>query len=832
MSANDFFDQLPYEPDEFQRLAAEAIESGESVVVTAPTGAGKTLVAEVAVHLATSRGGRAFYTTPIKALSNQKFREFGAVYGEANVGLLTGDNSINGDAPIVVMTTEVLRNMIYSGSRALADLTCVILDEVHYLADRFRGSVWEEVIIHAPPVVQLVCLSATVANPEEFTEWIQARRGPTRLVIETHRPVPLEPIFMVTDLWSKPKQLLFPMFKQKGSQQKPNEEVRRMLASKTGKRRRFATPRRPEVVERLRDESMLPAIHFIFSRAGCESAARLVAGAGLRLTDRDERETIRRIATDKTRHLADADLAVLEFGSWLADLEAGVAAHHAGLVPAFKEVVEELFGLGLIKVVFATETLALGINMPARTVVLDSLSKFNGESHELLGPSDYTQLTGRAGRRGIDTVGYGVTLYSRFTRFERMTEIASAGSTKLESSFRPTYNMAVNLVANYHQELAEELLRASFAEFQLAKRAEATRHRRKELTTELDEARDEARCELGDVESYVALLEGSAAQGGLLEDVAPGDVVSVKRGGKQGRYLMLQRRPQADAPIVMLSTAGKVRQFKVEELTGAVRQGRIEVPGAYRPSDRKFQQKLVQRLRSFRSSGEQTLAGMVDHPVATCPDAAEHVRRFRRSAKLERKLRNAIGDPSGLVDQFRRLLRLLESKGYVRGWELLDPGNQLRRIYSETDLLVTETLRKGLLVGLRPPELAALVSGFVYEARTEATAPPLPRSLIDLSSQIDDLWAQLAEEEVAAGLEISRRPDFGFAELAYHWCQAIDLDEILAETPMAAGDFVRVARQLLDLLRQIRDADPAIADSTSDAMKLVDRGVVAAGGHL
>lgn len=828
MSATDFFADLPYEPDDFQKVAADVIENGDSIVVSAPTGAGKTLVAEVALHLAVERGGRAFYTTPIKALSNQKYREFSAMYGDDNVGLLTGDNSINPNAQVVVMTTEVLRNMIYAESPLLSDVVCAVLDEVHYLADRFRGSVWEEVIIHAPQSMQLVCLSATVANADEFTAWIATRRGETRLVTETHRPVPLEPMFMVTDLWSKPKDLLFPMFTTKNGREVRNSQVQSLLAAKTGKRRRFATPRRPEVIELLARKGMLPVIYFVFSRAGCESSARNVAGARLRLTTSQERQEIRRVATEKTRHIADRDLDVLNFGYWLADLEEGVAAHHAGMIPAFKETVEELFGAGLLKVVFATETLALGINMPARSVVIDSLSKYNGESHELLGPNDYTQLTGRAGRRGIDTVGYGITLYSRFLRFDRMTDIAAAGATELRSSFRPTYNMTVNLIANYTKERAEELLEASFAAFQ--EDALAVDRSREVVDAQLEIRRLEksAACERGDIGEYAELLSGGG--GSLVEELRPGHVVELKAGASPGRYMLLQHRRSGE--LSMLSTSGKVRTFAAHQLSGGTRLGRMDTPGAFRPNDKKFQQKVVQRLRKFQASELVTLAGGLSHPVAQCPDLSDHLVAHKRMRKLMLRVHRMTKDSGGLVRTFRSVLSVLEKRNYVKGWSLEPGGERLRRVYSELDLLISEILEDQCLIGLSGPDLAAVVSSFVYESRNDSEAAPVPRSLEPVFQRIDDMWAELAADEVMGELSVTRRPDPALAELTYHWCQGIDLDELASETAMAVGDFVRVARQMLDVLRQLRDADDRMAEAASDAMRRLNRGVVAAGGQL
>jgi ATP-dependent RNA helicase HelY len=390
-----------FELDRFQKEAIAAIDRGESVLVAAPTGSGKTVIAEHAVARAVASGGKAFYTTPIKALSNQKFHDLVARHGREAVGLLTGDNAINGDAAIVVMTTEVLRNMIYGRSGALNGLRCVVLDEVHYLQDAYRGPVWEEVMIHLPPDVRLVCLSATVSNASELAEWIGTVRGPTATIVETERPVELANLYLVGDK-SAEQPLLLPTL----VDGKPNREGDRFDAEDRGGagrppgrgRRRWFTPRRVEVVDVLSERDLLPVIYFIFSRAACDDAVKACLDAGLRLTDADERVSIRQIVEEHVTALTDRDLDVLRYDTWLAGLEAGIASHHAGMVPPFKEAVEACFAAGLVRVVFATETLALGINMPARTVVIEKLTKFTGERHEFLSPGQYTQITGRAGR--------------------------------------------------------------------------------------------------------------------------------------------------------------------------------------------------------------------------------------------------------------------------------------------------------------------------------------------------------------------------------------------------------------------------------------------------
>ncbi|MGE3689699.1 MAG: DEAD/DEAH box helicase, partial [Acidimicrobiia bacterium] len=497
--------------DAFQIEAMDALDSGASVLVAAPTGSGKTVVAEYAIAAALADGKRAFYTAPIKALSNQKFQDLGRIHGTAAVGLLTGDNAINGDAPVVVMTTEVLRNMIYARSRALDDLAFVVLDEVHFIQDTYRGPVWEEVIVHLPPEVRLVCLSATVSNADELAAWITTVRGETIAVIENKRPVRLENLYLVGDRTAERLHLLPTLVGNR-----PNNEASRLDheamrewkggQSRSRARRKLYTPARLEVVERLNQEAMLPAIYFIFSRNACSEAARSCLTAGVKLTSVEERVRIREIVEGRLGEMEDNDLAVLGYATFLAQLEAGFAAHHAGMVPPFKEVVEACFTEGLVKVVFATETLAVGINMPARTVVIEKLSKFTGEHHAFLTPGEYTQLTGRAGRRGIDDLGHAVVLWSPFVPFDQVAALAASRSFHLNSAFRPTYNMAANLVRSYSSEQAHHLLNLSFAQYQADREVVRLETRLERRQAQLEELRAAAESPYGDIDEYRATL--------------------------------------------------------------------------------------------------------------------------------------------------------------------------------------------------------------------------------------------------------------------------------------------------------------------------------------
>ncbi len=551
--------------DRFQTLALDAIDDGKGVLVAAPTGSGKTLVAEYAIVKARADGGKVFYTTPLKALSNQKYGDLVREHGNASVGLLTGDNAVNGDAPIVVMTTEVLRNMIYAASPALDGLRYVVLDEVHYLQNPYRGAVWEEVIIHLRPEVDLVCLSATVSNAEEVAAWIETVRGSTAAIIEEHRPVTLEHRYLVGERGTDDLHLLPTFVGAPDGELRPNPEAARLDANNArdpgwrGRpRSRMRTPSRVETAETLGAEGMLPAICVVFSRKGCDQAVQQCLAAGLRLTEPGERAQIRAIAEAKTSSLADADLEVLRYGEWLAGMEAGFAANHAGMVPPMKEAVEEAFAAGLVKMVFATETLSLGINMPARSVVIEKLSKFTGERHEFLTPGEYTQLTGRAGRRGIDERGYAIVCWSPFVPFDQVASLASRRSGALRSSFRPNYNMAANLVRRYTQFEAHHLLNLSFAQFH-ADRDVVTMERQLERTRD-DVARQRAlhADDLDAVQEFRALaaeVDGLRRNRGetrriteAMEALRPGDVVVVRRKGGRVAVLSHEHRRGGGQP--------------------------------------------------------------------------------------------------------------------------------------------------------------------------------------------------------------------------------------------------------------------------------------------
>ncbi|MEU1127959.1 DEAD/DEAH box helicase, partial [Streptomyces sp. NPDC005899] len=565
--------------DPFQIEACKALEAGKGVLVAAPTGSGKTIVGEFAVHLALLQGRKCFYTTPIKALSNQKFTDLARRYGADKVGLLTGDNSVNADAPVVVMTTEVLRNMLYAGSQALTGLGYVVMDEVHYLSDRFRGAVWEEVIIHLPESVTLVSLSATVSNAEEFGDWLDTVRGDTEVIVSEHRPVPLWQHVMagrrMYDLFEEESDhggrgtgrrevspdlvRLARMENQRGYEPRDRRRgkmVREADRERERRRRsRIWTPSRPEVIDRLDAEGLLPAITFIFSRAGCQAAVQQCLQAGLRLNDEEKRRLVREIVEERTASIPGEDLHVLGYYEWLEGLERGIAAHHAGMLPTFKEVVEELFVRGLVKAVFATETLALGINMPARSVVLEKLVKWNGEQHADITPGEYTQLTGRAGRRGIDVEGHAVVLWQRGMDPGALAGLAGTRTYPLRSSFRPSYNMAVNLVQQFGRHRSRELLETSFAQFQADRSVVGISRQVQRNEEGLAGYREGMTCHLGDFEEYARLrrdlkvretelakqgaAQRRAAAASSLEKLKPGDVIHVPTGKFAGLALVL-----------------------------------------------------------------------------------------------------------------------------------------------------------------------------------------------------------------------------------------------------------------------------------------------------
>jgi len=614
--------------DDFQVAACRALGAGRGVLVAAPTGSGKTVVGEFAVHLALAQGRKCFYTTPIKALSNQKYTDLVRRYDNRTVGLLTGDNSINGDAPVVVMTTEVLRNMLYTGSSALAGLGYVVLDEVHYLADSARGAVWEEVIIHLPESVRVVALSATVSNAEEFGEWLDQVRGGTAVIVDEQRPVPLWQHVLVGNR-------LYDLFTD-DDHTRVNPELLRVAQRDTwierkapgrpargGQRpRRLPLAYRPDVISRLDAAGLLPAITFIFSRAGCDAAVRQCLNAGLRLTTPEEAEVIQQAAQRRTADIPAEDLTVLGYGEWLEGLRRGIAAHHAGMLPAFKEVVEELFAAGLVRAVFATETLALGINMPARTVVIEKLDKWNGETHANLTAGEYTQLTGRAGRRGIDVEGHAVVLWQPGMDPGAVGGLASTRTYPLNSSFRPSYNMAVNLTGWAGRARAAALLESSFAQFQadrsvvgLARQIHENRQALAELATAMS-------CEKGDFAEYAEIRKAlSEREGDLsraraasrraeaarsLSLLRPGDIIRVPGGKRAGLAVVLQPglhpagngRPAGPGPLV-LTQGRQVKRLAMADFPVPPEViDKIRIPGSFSPRSPQHRKDLAATMRN------------------------------------------------------------------------------------------------------------------------------------------------------------------------------------------------------------------------------------------
>jgi ATP-dependent RNA helicase HelY len=874
-----FATQYPFPLDGFQLRAVEALHAGGSVLVAAPTGSGKTVVAEFAIERALNLGGKTLYTTPLKALSNQKFGDLVAKHGAARVGLLTGDNTINGEAPVVVMTTEVLRNMLYERSRTLDRLVSVVMDEVHYLQDPYRGAVWEEVLIHLPRSVSVVCLSATISNAEEFGEWIGTLRGETLVVIEEKRPVPLEHHYLVGHrlhpMHVKQDGVLLPnpyVVSLDQNELRTKSYVRRSSGRVQHERisrpreghRRVYVPKREEVVEVLAEQGMLPAIYFVFSRAGCDRSVQWLRASGLRLTTRAEADRIREFAEMRVAWMDEEDLSTLGFYDFLDGLTQGVAAHHAGMIPVFKETVEELFEAGLVKVVFATETLSLGINMPAKTVVIEDLWKFQGERHEILTPGEYTQLTGRAGRRGIDELGHAVVVYQRQVPFERVATLAGTRTYDLTSSFRPSYNMAVNLVRNYAPQQAHELLNSSFAQF-LADRGVVSLERQLQGDREaLEGYRRNMACHLGDFDEYWELVSGARRireedqlgrerdrTGAIREAVAglrPGEVIYVPRARRRGLAVVISNRD--GKPTVLAQNREFFRVAAKDFDEPPVVLTRIPLPRSGSARSARYRRDVAARLVTLQVRPATPERHRVDpaiereatrleeraraHPCSACPERSKHERWAGRADELEKRIRGVDRRirtrTETLAHQFDRVLAVLGVLGYVAGWRLAEKGRMLARIYGEGDILVGEALASALFDPLSPAEAAALVSTMVYESRERTpTLGEMPTSETrERYELLQGIWRRVRRTEDEHGVQLSRELDAGFATPVFHWAEGKPLEDVLAETEMAPGDFVRNCKQLVDLLRQIEEV---AGDPTSGLMRrareAVLRGVVA-----
>ncbi len=897
---------LEFELDPFQRRACAALESGHGVLVCAPTGAGKTIVGEFAVHLALASGGKCFYTTPIKALSNQKHNDFVARYGKEQIGLLTGDMSVNADAPVVVMTTEVLRNMLYADSPALRGLSYVVMDEVHFLADRMRGAVWEEVILHLPDDVRLVSLSATVSNAEEFGGWIQTVRGDTSVVVDDHRPVPLWQHMLVGkrlfDLFDyeahEPGDRRHAVVDPNLLRHIANRREADRLSDWRGPRRGggrggsgrpersgfYRPPSRPDVISLLDADGLLPAITFVFSRVGCDAAVSQCLRSSLRLTTEVERAQIAEVIDHRCGDLEDSDLAVLGYYEWREALLRGIASHHAGLLPVFRHTVEELFTAGLIRAVFATETLALGINMPARTVVLERLVKYNGEQHLPLTPGEYTQLTGRAGRRGIDIEGHAVVLWHPGEETTEPTEVAGLASTRtfpLRSSFAPSYNMTINLVNRVGTEQAHRLLEKSFAQYQadrsvvsLVRGVERGQQMLDEVAAELG-GKDAPILEYARLREKISQQERAQARASRLQRrqavndalsaLRRGDIITITHGRRGGLAVVLEPARDSTDPRPLVLTenrwAGRISSADYSGESAPV--GSMTLPKRVEHRQPRVRRDLASALRSAAAAGlsgpgerrgKRTENRDGDHELATLRDkmrrhpahresdresrtrvAERYLRIERDNGALQQKVAAAT---NSLARTFDRIVGLLTERGFIALADgspaVTEDGRLLARIYSESDLLVAECLRTEAWAGLKDAELAGVVSSVLYETRG-GDGPAAPRHeqiptarLRQALAQTRRLSAQLRADEHRHRITPTREPDDGFVAAIYRWASNGDLVTALAAADaegtgpaLSPGDFVRWCRQVLDLLDQVRNAAPQ-PELRSTAKRAID----------
>lgn len=756
--------------DDFQLEAIEHLEANRSVVVCAPTGSGKTVVAEYAVEIALRSNKRCYYTTPLKALSNQKFGDFKQKYGDDKIGLLTGDISINRDAPVVVMTTEVFRNMLYGTilgdvTRNLRNVAFVILDECHYMNDSERGTVWEESIIYCPKDIQLVALSATVANAGELTTWIDETHGPTALVQSDYRPVPLRFHYFgdrhIYPLLSPGKGVNTLLKARFGNKKSAHKDRKRRSIPVLG-----ASPN--DVLAVLSGRNMLPAIYFLFSRRGCEESMK--RARGIPLLNVAEQAELREVVASYTK-----DHANLQNHPHLPYLLEGMSVHHAGMLPSWKALVEKLFQRGLLKVVFATETLAAGINMPARSTVISSIYKRADEGHRELTASEFLQMSGRAGRRGMDEVGHVVVLHHPFEPVEDAAKLASAPADPLSSRFTPSYGMVLNLLERHTLEDARDLIERSFGQFLVNQQLEPLYEQKIAWEHEFERLQDPL-CpdELGDLPLYARRLETIRAKHKQLKQTERG-----LRGARQAQD------PAAEQALNAVHT----------EINGL-------------------------------------LSDAYAMPCHGCPVQKPCSKQTERLKQLEKRIkefdRRILKETTKYWRTFEALANILRLKGYLDGNRPTALGRTATGIRGTNELFLTEVAVSGILDHLTPSQMAAVITTLVteesrvHDAVRARVSPQVELVLGEIFTLARKLWRMQREFEVDVSVEFSPV----FAGLTEMWAQGSTWDEIRMATSFDEGDVVRAFRRTLDLCRQFIRApgmNQKIIDLCIDAERLLAR---------
>lgn len=733
---------FPFELDDFQKEACKCIENKESVVVCAPTGAGKTVIAEFAIQCALKNDERIFYTTPLKALSNQKFNDFSQKYGADKVGLLTGDSSFNRNAQIVVMTTEVFRNMLYctnfgSISDNMQKVRYVVLDEVHYMNDEQRGTVWEESIIYCPTDVQIIALSATVANADKLTEWINTVHSKTKLINTDFRPVPLRYYYFDS---SQPNTIL-PLLSPGGLlNKKIRPEKKEFRRGPRGRAQQKSHVK--DVVRNLYEKDMLPAIYFTFSRKKCDE--QMEKCASLCLVTKQEQEEIKRIIDEYI-----AENPYLYKNKHIEFLLQGVASHHAGLLPSWKVLVEKLFQKGLIKVVFATETLAAGINMPARSTVISSISKRTDDGHRMLTASEFLQMSGRAGRRGMDEVGYVTIVGTPFQSPQEVADLVLSDANPLESRFAPSYSMVLNLLQRFTLDEAKELILKSFGYF-------SSNSRLIGLTTQ-QELNNEKIKEVSEFRCWCKLTNKD------------------------------------------LQEYNKVRNIYVQnrQIAKTIRK---QEKGKHRP--------LPPEAIAFEQTVKEQLNKMHSFNCDTCKLYKKHMKSLdllERYQKRGEQLAKEIDNQRDIFwNKFLSHRNVLSIYGYLQDDFPTDKGKTASQIRSENELFLAEIIFSGVLDNLTPAELASVICAITTEdMRADMYSQlPLSQKVRKTLNKIKDIRRKLERVQNENNVDDCMYINSFYCALIEMWANGAEWDEIINQVEMGEGDVVRCFKRVVDVLRQ------------------------------